>query len=284
MSDSSSTILINGVGTDVISVTDRGVHYGDGVYETIPLKDGRLQYWDRHQQRMVVGCYRLKLPIPSIKKLESEIRKVCKGKKNGVVKIIITRGNGGRGYLSPTKTRATRIVACYPYPNHPEGYWSEGVKVRLCETPLGMNPVLAGIKHCNRLEQILARNEWQDEDIPEGVMLDGDQNVIEGTMTNIFVSRNGGLLTPAISHCGVEGVMREVVIDECKKLQIPLTVDTVSLEDLINADEVFLTNSVIGIWPVRQFDEQEYSIGSITQLLMESLLGLTIPVNDSNET
>lgn len=265
-------ILVNGETTDLVQASDRGLHYGDGVYETLAIKDGQLQHWDRHQQRLIVGCYRLKLPIPDIKKLEAEINQVGSGQQEAVIKIIVTRGAGGRGYKSPEKTRSTRIVACYPFPEYPDEYWAEGIKVRLCETPLGMNPVLAGIKHCNRLEQILARNEWQDNDIPEGIMLDLQQNVIEGTMSNIFISRSGGLITPALTHCGVEGVMRDVVMDQCKQLKIPMRVDTISLEDLINAEEVFLTNSVIGIWPVKQFDEQEYSKGSITKILMESLV------------
>lgn len=273
-------ILVNGEVCDSVLASDRGLHYGDGVYETIACKDGQLQHWDRHQQRLIVGCYRLKLPIPDIKKLETEVNQVMEGQEQAVVKVIITRGGGGRGYKSPEKTRTTRIVACYPYPDYPEDYWAEGVRVRLCETPLGMNPVLAGIKHCNRLEQILARNEWQDTDIPEGIMLDQQQNVIEGTMSNIFIARSGGLITPALTYCGVEGVMRDVVMDECKQHKIPLRVDTVSLEDIINAEEVFLTNSVIGIWPVKQFDEQDYAKGSITKLLMESLVIYRYPVGD----
>jgi 4-amino-4-deoxychorismate lyase len=264
-------VLINGEAVDTVAVTDRGLHYGDGVYETIGIQNGKLQHWDRHQQRLIVGCFRLKLPIPDIQILEREIDSIAKDQTCAVIKIIITRGQGGRGYKSPEKTITTRIVACYPYPEYPADYWEQGVKIRLCQTPLGMNPALAGIKHCNRLEQILARNEWQETDIPEGLMLDSQQNVIEGTMSNIFISRNGGLLTPAITHCGVEGVMRGVVLDASRDQQIPQAVDTITVEDVLNADEVFLTNSVIGIWPVRQFEEQRYTKGPITQMLMEHL-------------
>ena len=271
-------VLINGEAVDTVPVTDRGLHYGDGVYETMAIENGQLQHWDRHQQRLIVGCYRLKLPIPDIKKVEREIDSVASDQTRAVIKIIVTRGQGGRGYKSPDKTITTRIVACYPYPEYPADYWEQGVKIRLCNTPLGMNPALAGIKHCNRLEQILARNEWQDADIPEGLMLDGEQNVVEGTMSNLFISRNGGLVTPAITHCGVEGVMRGVTMDAARDQQIPLFVDTITVEDVANADEVFLTNSVIGIWPVRKFQDQVYSIGSITRMLMEQLEVYRYPV------
>ena len=264
-------VLINGEAVNTVSVADRGLHYGDGIFETIAVKNGQTQYWDRHQQRLIAGCHRLTLPIPDMKTLQREILSITSDQTEAVLKIIITRGQGGRGYIVPDNILTTRIVACYQYPDYPMSYWEQGVKVRLCQTPLSMNPALAGIKHCNRLEHILARNEWQDLDIAEGLMLDSQHNVIEGTMSNLFIVRNGRLITPTVTQCGVEGVIRGVVMDVARDQKIAFSVDNISVNDVLDADEVFLTNSVIGIWPVRQFEGHSYTQGPLTRRMMENL-------------
>jgi 4-amino-4-deoxychorismate lyase len=163
-------------------------------------------------------------------------------------------------------------VARYAWPDYPEDNWRKGVRIRMCATTLGLNPALAGLKHCNRLEQVLARGEWKSSEIAEGLMMDINDNVIEGTMSNIFIVKDTKLKTPALDMCGVEGVMRSVLLDTAKDQIIPVSVDKVSVEDVVDADELFLTNSLIGIWPVRQFEDKTYEVGPITRQLNKNLV------------
>ncbi len=241
-------------GLGYIDVQDRGLHYGDGLFETFAVINGEPAMWDGHMQRLQLGCRRLNFPAIDLALLRSEALSLSGDVTQGVLKIIITRGSGGRGYRapSPLSVQVTRILSLYPWPDYPIAFWSEGVAVRVCATRLGWNPALAGIKHLNRLEQVLARSEWDDVNVPEGLMLDIQGNVIEGTMTNLFVVRNGQLLTPDVSQGGVAGVMRSWILAYARTAGIPSAIAALALEEVISADEIFLCNSVIGLWPVRE--------------------------------
>lgn len=269
-------ILVNGHAQDHIAVADRGLHYGDGLFETIAVTGGRPRLWERHWRRLSTGCRRLGIAPPDPEILWEEASRVCGGVDRGVLKIILTRGAGGRGYRPVQTGQATRIMATYPWPAYPEANWRQGVAVRVCTTRLGRNPALAGIKHLNRLEQVLARSEWQDPHIAEGLMLDDDGHVIAGTLSNLFIVTAQGLLTPTLAACGVAGIMRSVILDLAAELDIVWQEKPLRLEDLLRADEVFLSNALIGIWPVRRVEQRDYSVGSLTELLdgrLQALLG-----------
>jgi len=147
------TILINGQKTDNINVRDRGLHYGDGLFETMAVIDGCCPFWERHMQRLQRGCHRLSLPVPDIALLEAEAQQLIKNETRGVLKLIISRGEGGRGYRYPESTCTTRILISYPWPDYPAQNWQEGVAVRFCDTTLARQPQLAGLKHLNRLDR-----------------------------------------------------------------------------------------------------------------------------------
>ncbi len=267
-------ILVNGQPADQISAQDRGLHYGDGLFETIAVKNGALLLWDRHMQRLGLGCSRLSIKPPDPALLRAETEQICDGAERAVLKIIITRGAGARGYrASPIShaSPATRIVARYPWPEWPQRFWQEGVRVRICQTPLGINPALAGIKHLNRLEQVLARSEWDDPDIPEGLMLDQAGNVIEATQSNLFVVKEGRLLTPDLSASGVAGIMRACIIESAARLSIPYAVTRLTLADVRSAEEGFLCNSLIGIWPIREIAGTVLKPGPVTALVYEHI-------------
>lgn len=269
-------ILVNGQAQDHIAVADRGLHYGDGLFETIAVNSGRPRLWERHWRRLSTGCRRLGIVQPDPEMLWDEARRVCTDVDQGVLKIILTRGAGGRGYRPMQTGQATRIMATYPWPAYPEANWRQGVAVRVCTTRLGRNPALAGMKHLNRLEQVLARSEWQDPHIAEGLMLDDDGHVIAGTLSNLFIVTAQGLVTPVLAACGVAGIMRSVILDLAAELDIAWQEAPLRLEDLHRADEVFLTNALIGIWPVRRIEQWDYSVGSLTELLdgrLQALLG-----------
>lgn len=263
--------LINGVATDEISILDRGLQYGDGLFETIAVENGSLLCWDEHLIRLEQGCKRLNISFPEKTLLKEEASSLINAIDHGVIKIIITRGQGGRGYALPEKTNSTRIISLYPWPEHPKQKYSNGINVRVCDYRYAKNTSLAGIKHLNRLEQILARSEWTDDAYAEGIVLDQEDNVIEGTMSNVFCVTNNILYTPNLTECGVEGIVRNTIIALASELNINLEIKKLSLEAIKNADEVFVCNSIIGVWPVKAIDEKSFLVGEKTQQIKKAL-------------
>jgi 4-amino-4-deoxychorismate lyase len=264
-------ILVNGRPGDWVAAQDRGFQYGDGLFETIRVVDGRPEFWRRHMVRLRDGCARLGFAAPPERALARDAARLAGDVDLAVLKIIVTRGAGGRGYRPPEMPEPTRVVSIHPFPDHPHECWAKGVRVRLCEAGLGDQPLLAGLKHLNRLEQIIARREWDDPEIAEGLMRDAQGYVIEGTMTNVFLVKGRTLLTPELTRSGVAGVMRAVVLDLAERLSIPAVVGPVSPAEVAGADALFLTNSVIGIWPVRAFEDTTYAPNALTRKLMREL-------------
>jgi len=265
--------LINGQFSETLSVQDRGLHYGDGVFETLAVKQQQPLCWDKHYARLKTGCIRLGMECPSADLLLSESEQVYDDADCSVLKIILTRGQGSRGYRLPDKQNSlTRILASYPWPDFPADNPVAGVTIRFCNTRLGYNPQLAGIKHLNRLEQVLARSEWDDREIAEGLMRDTQNNIIEGTMSNLFIIRDNELITPDLTGCGIAGIIRECILALAENIGLRKLITTLTDEDLQSADEIFLCNSVIGIWPVRQVDQHAIRTGPWTSKIRHQLI------------
>lgn len=266
-------ILINGQPENRIPVSDRGLQYGDGLFETLAFRRGELELLEQHLARLLKGCALLNLPFTELGSLKAELITLCaQTAEDSVIKLMLTRGTGGRGYKAPTDNEPVRIISSHPMPAYPETNQS-GVTVRLCEHRLGLNPSLAGIKHLNRLEQVLARSEWEDTAISEGLMFDINNNLIEGTMSNVFIVKGEQVLTPAINQSGIAGIMRAEVLNLTEKLQMPCHETPLTLNDLLGADEVFLTNSIIDIWPVITLVEhtKTWPHGPVTKQLQSAL-------------
>ncbi|MBR9883863.1 MAG: aminodeoxychorismate lyase [Oceanospirillales bacterium] len=264
-----STIFINGQPGDSVSTSDRGLAYGQGVFETILIRSGRALFWEWHMERLEEGCRRLAIPCDGLlQQLENELPELS---PDGVLKIVVTRGAGGRGYAVTEPLEPTRIIQLSDLPTWPDNPLQAGIRVRRCRTVLAQQPLLAGIKHLNRLEQVLARAEWADTSIREGLVCDTAGNLIEGTMSNVFFVRDGVLCTPDLSQAGVAGVLRRWVIDMARKNGWPVRVGSFQFDDIESADEVFLCNSIIGIWPVVQFEDVCFTIGERSRTL-QSLL------------
>jgi len=267
-------ILINGQPDNRIPVTDRGLQYGDGVFETLAFRQGELEFLEAHLNRLQLGCERLRISFDAVDTLKLELATLCaQTAEDSVIKIMLTRGSGGRGYKAPAEAEPLRIISSHPYPEYPESC-QHGVTVRLCQQRMGINPALAGIKHLNRLEQVLARSEWDDDSIREGLMLDINDRLIEGTMSNLFLVQKSQLITPAIVDNGIAGIMRQQLIALAKEHGIDCIERDIVLNDLLTADEVFLSNSVIHIWPVTSLPEHDkkWVYGPITlqlQMLLE---------------
>jgi len=257
-------ILINGKKTSLLEFSDRGFQYGDGLFETVEVINGQPVFLKLHLDRLAQGCKTLKIPFKSFDILEKEVKDLVHDQNHAVLKIILTRGSGGRGYQQPDPIIPTRVVSLHPFPEYPVLYKTEGIKLRFCSTRLGLNPNLRGIKHLNRLDQILARAEWQSADYQEGLMLDINNNVIEGTMSNLFIVNENHLFTPKLDLCGVRGIIRQLVFRAAQELGINLTEIHLTKQQCLEADEIFLTNSVISLWPASQLLQKTYTPGVIT--------------------
>jgi 4-amino-4-deoxychorismate lyase len=259
--------LVNGVAGDAVSVRDRGLAYGDGVFRTFPLRGGKPVLWRRQYAKLAHDCHALKIDCPAVETLEKDLVLIGAAEPDCVVKIIITRGDSLRGYAAPVESAPTRVVIASPLPLYPPHYGEKGVQAHLCRIRLAPQPALAGIKHLNRLENVLARTEWSDAAIAEGLMCDVDDDVICGTMSNLFLVKDGKLLTPELARCGVNGVMRDLVIELAHDHNIPLRITTISIDELLAADELFVVNSVIGLWPIAALDRKSWNAGALTTQL-----------------
>lgn len=275
-------IAVNGVVGAQVSPLDRGFTYGDGVFETCRLNNKKIPLWDFHKDRLLKSCERLLIPVTE-QLIETQLFNLLADINitDAVVKITVTRGEGGRGYKSPDHTSPTIVVGVFPVAEYPTTYYSEGVTARLCAQRLSCNTSLAGLKHLNRLEQILACAEWHDSEIAEGIMFDANGNLIEAIFSNIFLVKNGELYTPDLSHAGVAGVMRRFIIETLvPQAGLKIHIAALGIHDLFNADEVFLCNSLYGMWPVKKLiadNPKNFKLGAITHRL-QSLVNNTLSV------
>jgi 4-amino-4-deoxychorismate lyase len=237
---------INGRPSAALDWRDRGLQYGDGLFETMRIHGRQIRLLDYHLDRLKEGCARLALREPNFPALRREIAAAASGRRDGTLKLLLTRGKGSRGYRPTGRERITRILSLHPLSRAAAG-GSASARLRLCATPISVNRRLAGLKTLNRLDSVLARNEWRDERIWEGLMSDVDGNWVCGTMSNLFLRRGATLTTPLLDRCGVAGVMRRWILENAPALSLRVRVRRVRWEDLQSAEEVFMSNAVIGI-------------------------------------
>lgn len=267
-------ILVNGEPVDTVPADDRGLAYGDGLFETLRARSGSLPLLDYHLDRLFAGLHALGFPGLSREMVCDELGEAARAEPDGVVKLIVTRGSGARGYRLPVDREPRRIVMTAPVSPDLAAWQTEGVALRVCTTLLEGPSALDGVKHLNRLSQVLARAEWDDPGIHEGLMRDAKGRIVEGTMSNLFAVRGKRLLTPPIgSGCGagVHGVMRRLALERAKARGIECHESFLADDELETADELFITNGVIGVCPVRQLasasGKRTFGIGTMTRLL-----------------
>jgi len=261
--------LVDGEISTFVESANRGLNYGDGLFETLPVHNGRPRRWQAHMDRLGAGCERLGLAMPPQAILLREVQTVSAGLPDAVVKIVITRDGQGRGYMPPEGTDSVRIVSAHIYPDGILERAREGVRARVCDLRLAIQPALGGMKHLNRLEQVLASVETREAGAAEGVLLDSEDHIISAIAANIFLVTEDRLLTPRLDRCGVRGVLRSQILADfgARCEQRRLTADM-----LPEADEVFICNAVRGIVPLIAIDDQKYSIGPVTRELQTWLL------------
>lgn len=248
---------INGRRRNTLDHRDRGLQYGDGLFETMRIHRRRVRLLDYHLDRLFDGCRRLEIEAPVRASLRGELQRAASSRGEGILKLLLTRGSGSRGYRPTGRERATRILSTHALPRRVWAQSAAPARVRICATPLSMNPRLAGLKSLNRLDSVLARGEWRDERIWEGLMCDMDGSWVCGTMSNLFLRRGATLLTPLLDRCGVAGVMRRWVLENCAALRLRAEVRRIRFEDLKSAEEVFMSNAVIGIRSVRSIERAQ---------------------------
>ena len=264
-------VLIDGIAADGGCVRERAFQFGDGLFETIAIIDGMPCLWNAHMARLSTGCQRLHLPRPDIARMTAECRSLCAGHERAVLKIFWTAGQSDRGYRRPASVRPQRILRLFEWPRHASG---QAWVVRQCAHRLSENPMLAGVKHLNRLDQVVARSEWDDPEVGEGLMFGQDGRVVCGTMSNLFLQHGEDLQTPAIEGAGIAGVVRDLALALAAGSGNPVRVGRVSVEDVRAADALYLTNSLIGVVRVGRYDTSIYDTGLPEHPLMSEVARL----------
>ena len=237
---------------DAIDPADRGFAYGDGLFETMNVHRGGVPWLDAHLARLGRDAGRLRLPLPPEGWLREQVLSLAgDAPAHAVLKLMLSRGAGGRGYAPPRDAHPTLVLALHPMPPA----LPKMLNVRWCRTRAGIQPALAGMKHLNRLEQVLARAEWTTSTVDEGLMLDSADEVVGATSANVFALVFGLWITPPVDMHGVAGIMRGWVLANASAREAPLTRSMVEA-----ADAVFLCNAVRGILPVGSLGDRRWSM------------------------
>lgn len=256
MSDSLGT-WIDGAEECELRCDDRGLHYGDGIFETLLVRDGRVRFLELHLARLMRGCARLRIAFTALEALRDDIARArSEAPPLAVLKILITRGSARRrGYAIDGREIPRRVVSLFASEPFVAG---EDTSLVVATLRYAESPALAGLKHLNRLPHVLAASEARDAGAFDALLLDESGNVVSGAMSNVFAVRGDEVLTPGAERCGVEGVMRQVVLRESAHLGLSPRQQCLTLEDLLRADELFVTNARVGVVPVRRLGEHGF--------------------------
>lgn len=256
MSNPGTQRLINGEAGAALDPGDRGLRYGDGVFETLAIVDGAPALLEPHLERLENGCLRLGFDAPSRPTFLADIGQLSLP-RFGLLRLTCTRGPGGRGYQPPAAPAVNRIVEVSEAPARPAAWWRDGVKVRHCATHLAVQPRLAGVKHLNRLEQVLARAEWNDPEVAEGLMTTPDGRLVEATASNLIIDDGDKLIVPDTRNAGVDGIMQAALLDRAIVRGIRHEHRFIASRSVDSSLGVMLCNSLIGVWPVRSIDGRD---------------------------
>ncbi|WP_148714704.1 aminodeoxychorismate lyase [Chitinolyticbacter meiyuanensis] len=260
------TRLVDGVPAESLPLTDRAVQFGDGVFRTVRCDGGGVRFWRRQYDKLAADGAALGIVVPPREVFEADIRLLALG--DAALKLIVTRGESVRGYAVPADCHPHRIVQASALP---PPLPVEGVRVRWCETRAGWQPALAGIKHLNRLENVLARREWSDPTIFEGLLLDRDGHVLEGVLSNVLALSGKVLFTPRLDGAGVAGVMRAVLCEAAARCGLQVRHAALTPAALLAADRLYLCNSLIGLTPVRELAGQHWGAHALDATLQAQL-------------
>lgn len=251
--------LINGLEQDTLPANDRAIQFGDGCFTTARILDGDVCLLEAHIRRLQHGCEKLMIPFTHWDTLRQEMCQLASGKDSGVLKVIISRGSGGRGYSAASCINPTRILSVSAYPAHYTRWREDGITLTLSPLRLGRNPMLAGLKHLNRLEQVLIRTHLEQTDADEALVLDSDGWLTECCAANLFWRQGRDVFTPRLDYAGVNGIMRQRCIAQLAPSTFRVVEVTARPEALREADEVLICNALMPLVPVRRWEETVWS-------------------------
>ena len=267
---SAPRMLVNGQPGRRLSALDRGLQYGDGLFETIRVEQGRLCWFERHMARLTLGCERLGVALPDTDLLRSEAESLVRGMPRALVKIIVTRGVAtARGYRPSGDELPTRIVTAYDWPAAPGAEF----RVGLSTVPVNTNPLLAGLKHLNRLEQVLAQRSAAAANLHEALMCDERGQVVCGSMSNLFLLQGDDLLTSPDDACGVAGIMRSLLVEIAPRLGLRVRYAALAVAQLAAARAIILTNVRLGAQPVHWYEGRKLEVDARMSLMQELIDG-----------
>lgn len=251
--------LINGREQDYLAASDRATQFGDGCFTTARIESGVVCLLAAHICRLQDACEKLLIPFTRWVELQNEMSRLAFGHPRGVLKVIISRGSGGRGYSGSACFEPTRILSVSPYPAHYERWRADGITLALSPVRLGRNPMLAGIKHLNRLEQVLIRTHLERSDADEALVLDSDGWVTECCAANLFWRQGGDVFTPRLDQAGVSGIMRQFCLQQLAHSGFHVVEVNAGEEALAMADEVLICNALMPVVPVRAYDSHRWT-------------------------
>jgi 4-amino-4-deoxychorismate lyase len=248
--------LVNGIEQNQIDIENRGLAYGDGLFTTAKIVDGDIQYLSYHLQRLLIGCKKLGLIAPDLTELSMQLNQVAQAYELAVLKVIITASSGGRGYSRSVDPSTDLIIMVHDYPKHYDELALEGVSVGSSKQQIGINPMLGGLKHLNRLEQVLLRQELINAKVDDLIVTNVNNEVIEATSANLFFWLNDRLCTPDLKNSGVNGIMRQIILQKHPNTIIK----KITKEELALAPAMFICNCVMGVMPVKSYINKKLSI------------------------
>ncbi|MBU2892594.1 aminodeoxychorismate lyase [Colwellia sp. D2M02] len=252
---------INGEKINHIAITDRGLAYGDGIFTTAKIVAGQVLLLSEHIERLILGCKHLNISSPIKTELEHELVSAASGFSSGVLKVIISAGSGGRGYSRQGLIAGSTqfIVMVFDFPSHYPQQAQEGLSLGISQQQISISPMLGGIKHLNRLEQVLLRTELDQRVEDDLVVLNTLSEVVEATSANLFYWLDNKLHTPALGYSGVNGLIRQTLL----KHNTDVVIKKTSLDDLKKAEAMFICNCVMGIMPINQFNNRALPLNPV---------------------
>lgn len=259
--------LINGEWTDNLPANDRAVQFGDGCFTTACISNGEVKFLDQHLIRLQQACEKLLIPFVDWALLKSEMLRLAEKEKQAVLKVIITRGSGGRGYSAANCQQPTRLLTVSAYPSFYPQWREQGITLALSPIQLGINPQLAGIKHLNRLEQVLIRTHLEQTLAQEALVLDSDGYLTECCAANLFWRKGMQVFTPYVDKSGVNGTMRQHIIACLADSPWQVTQVREKLDTLAQADEVLICNALMPVVPVKQAENWQFKSRELYQFL-----------------
>lgn len=270
------TWLVNGDPAGQLLPDDRGLAYGDGLFETIALRHGAPRFLPQHVARMRNGCRQLGITPPTEAEINGQVARLTAGCQQGSLKVIRTRGRGPRGYAPGLATQPTLVIGLAPDSHRRPRLSHPRWMLTVCSVPASVNAGLAGMKTLNRLDNVLARRECVRLGADEGLMLTPSGDVIGGTMSNVFIVTGGQLVTPWLGEAGIHGIMRGMALKAARRLGIVAREERINVGQVRGASEVFVTNSLIGMRPAAFPETPPGPTGPVTRALAAELATLGV--------